>query len=109
MTARKKVQFSVRLTNDDLRRRISEHAVSNVALAAMMKDIHLVEAALRYDQTIASLDDRAREHFAYAGVNVGELRSIIWVNPSKPEEKCVDWLKKGAKQEKSRKLGNIDV
>ena len=71
----------------------------------MLKDIHLLEIALITDKTIISLDETVRKLFAKASNQVGEIKSIIWVNPVKIEsEQAIDWLKAGAPFESHRQL-----
>lgn len=76
---------------------------------AVRKDIHLIEAALATDKIVISLDDNtARRFFALAAQGVEELRelkAIAWVNPDKPDERPIEWLKNGAKAEPERMLG----
>ena len=69
------------------------------------KDVHLVEAALATDRLITSQDERVRSALRTASNNVGELKRIVWVNPTRGDEKPVDWLREGAKTEERRLLG----
>lgn len=75
------------------------------------KDIHLIEAALATDKIVISLDDKtARRFFTQAAQEVeelSELKAISWVNPDKPEESPISWLKGGANPEPERLLGFI--
>jgi hypothetical protein len=69
---------------------------------AMLKDVHLLEAALATDKRIISNDDRARNSFR----PIPDVRLVLWVNPSRPEEKAVEWLNSGAGIESYRRLGH---
>lgn len=73
------------------------------------KDIHLIEAALTTDKIVISLDDNtARRFFTLAAQGVEELKelkAIAWVNPNKPDERPIEWLKNGANAEPERMLG----
>ena len=72
MYARKKV-VEVQVTIDEhFRERVSGQGRSPEQRAAVLKDLHLIEA----DRIIVSLDETARMLF-----QVQELNSIIWVNP----------------------------
>lgn len=75
------------------------------------KDIHLLEAALATDKIVVSLDDNtARRFFTLAAQGVeelSELKAIAWINPDKPEESPIAWLKCGANPEPERLLGFI--
>ena len=72
----------------------------------MMKDAHLIEAAMESDGTVISRDEEARLAFDEAAAAVGELRGIVWVNPTKGAEEAIKWLARGAKPVKSRRLGS---
>lgn len=69
------------------------------------KDAHLIEAAIATDRLVASQDQQARRLFGCASVAVGQLRQIVWVNPTKPDETPIEWLRNGAKAEAHRQLG----
>jgi len=72
----------------------------------MFKDIRLIEAAIAADRRIISLDDNtARQYFADAAKELDELKTIIWVNPDKPEENAIAWLSAGAPDDRDRMLG----
>jgi hypothetical protein len=72
--------------------------------AAMLKDCHLIEAALATDSRVASLDDRARGHFGRATATIAALKAILWVNPVSENEDAVGWLEAGAPDQRSRRL-----
>ncbi len=72
------------------------------ALAAMEKDLRLIEAARATDDRIVSLDDTARRFFCEASSSVGELREILWVNPVVEKEAPIQWLEDGAPNEEQR-------
>ncbi len=104
MTSRKKVIRIDVKPDRELRTKLKRVGSSNTKLNAMLKDIHLIEAAETTDKTIISLDDAVRELFRTASGTDAQLKHIVWVNPSKTKERPLDWLQKGAKAEKSRKL-----
>src|SRR5579859_5604678 len=80
--------------NETLRRKMKTKA--------MLKDVHLLEVALATDNRIISNDDRARNSFR----RIPDVRLVVWVNPSRPEERAVEWLTKGARLESYRRLGH---
>jgi hypothetical protein len=65
-----------------------------------LKDVHLIEAALAADKIVVSLDDQARALF-----DVGELRTILWVNPVRHHPDCLAWLDEGAEPDERWRLG----
>lgn len=106
MYARRKVDWTeTAQANPRLRARIEAMGTTAVARDAMLKDCHLLEAAIATDQTIASLDDRVRQLFSDAAARVGEIQAIVWANPDNQDERCDVWLKAGADSEPHRHLG----
>ena len=105
MTARKKVVRPGPVENTGLRQAIHSLALLDSIRAAILKDIHLVEAALATGQTVASLDETVRGHLRQISGSVRLLRSLVWVNPAKDDEHATDWLRQGANAEEERQLG----
>ena len=94
MTERKRV-FKGRIArNEPLRR--------SMITKAMLKDVHLLKAALATDKRIVSKDDTARNSFR----RISDVGPVVWVNPCRPEEKAVVWLNRGARLESYRRLGH---
>jgi hypothetical protein len=87
-----------------LRDGIAEHAPDENVAAIVLKDCHLVEAALATDRRVAALDDKVRNHLAGLLAAVPPLQSLLWVNPASEEEKVVEWLEAGAPDQKKRRL-----
>ncbi len=84
---------------------IEATAVEEKDINAMLKDFHLLGAALATDQIIVSLDETIRGLFKRASQSVGEIRGIIWVNPDRTgEEQPITWLQNGALPEAHRQL-----
>jgi hypothetical protein len=71
----------------------------------MLKDIHLIEAALLTDKFVISMDETVRHCFREIAQTVSILKPITWVNPYIDEENSIIWLKNGAIAEKERQLG----
>jgi hypothetical protein len=72
---------------------------------ALLKDAHLLEAALATDQAIASRDERIRNLLRAKITHLRAVRAIVWVNPGREEENAVAWLIGGARSEPQRRLG----
>ena len=105
MIARKRWDYVEPPVNQALRDEIEGTATSENEIGDIQKDFHLLEAAQTTDHTIISLDEAIRQLFARATQGVGEIRDIIWVNPSyTEEEEPLVWLKNGAPPEEHRKL-----
>ncbi len=97
----------VRLTvaeDSDLRDALYEGEPLESRRKAMLKDCHLIEAAIAADRIVSSLDDNARRLFGGHVPRIKHLERICWVNPSREEEGCIAWLAGGAKPDKHRCL-----
>ena len=84
---------------------IEATAVEEKDINAMLKDFHLLGAALATDQIIVLLDETIRGLFKQASQQVQEIRGIIWVNPDRTtEEQPITWIQNGAPPEPHRQL-----
>ena len=104
MIATKRFHYIELPHNRALYDEIEATAVGEEDINAMLKDFHLLGAALATDQTIISLDETVRGLFKRASQQVGEIRDIIWVNPDRMEEQSTLWLQNGAPPESHRQL-----
>jgi hypothetical protein len=100
--------------NQALWKNLEDFAGTNKERGEMVKDIHLLEAALATDKAIVSLDENtARKYFSQAAQKIDSLSAlkvIIWVNPDRiEEEKPIGWLEKGAPYQEARTLGQYKV
>lgn len=95
---------------EDIRLGIEEEGIAENKKQAMIKDCHLIEAALATNLSIISLDDTARNLFAVTTNSIADLRVVLWVNPVHDHGKVIEWLKDGAPCEGRRwqkwRLGN---
>jgi hypothetical protein len=105
MKARRKIEQPEQIQNDELRSKLSGLSFKKKEIEAMLEDVHLIEAALATDYTVVSRDETVRAFFRQASKSVTLLRPVTWVNPTREEEECIDWLKHGAPSEKRRQLG----
>lgn len=94
-------------TNNELRLGMEVYAEDNgLNVREIVKDLHLVEAALETDEVIVSYEGYARKHFADAAKEeVPKIGRVTWVSPCNEEEEPITWLKSGAKSEEHRRLG----
>ncbi len=108
MVARKKLIALNIGENSDIREEIEGKEIPQSKKDAMLKDCHLVEAALGTDRRIVSLDDTARILFAGLSDNVADMRDILWVDPDQNEkQQVIAWLECGQGDPKW-KLGHKD-
>jgi hypothetical protein len=105
MFARRKVCSIDAPADDELRSKVEQATSDEKKRAAMLKDTHLIEAALQTDKIVISMDETVRQCFHEAAQTIGTMRQIVWVNPCKGDETPIEWLKGGAVLEKERKLG----
>ena len=104
MVRRKKVVPANPRKISALRQAIEAHSSSDRDRTEMMKDIHLIEAALHTDSRVVSLDDKARRLFRSCAKSEKLIRRVLWINPERPAEQPIKWLRAGAKLEPERKL-----
>lgn len=88
-----------------LRYRATELTGSEKECVALLKDAHLVEAAMAADDTVASLDEVARQILVRCVNEYGcrEIGHLVWVNPER-DSGVVGWLQGGAEAEEGRRL-----
>jgi hypothetical protein len=105
MTARKKVVRPGPVEDAGLRQTIHSLQLTDNVREAVLKDIHLVEAAIATGHTIASLDETVRGYLRRVTESVRPLKSLVWVNPTNDDEHATDWLRQGANADEERQLG----
>jgi hypothetical protein len=106
MTQRGRVISDAVEPSEKMRRKIeSAAATKKREVDALLKDFHLIEAAIANDRTVVSLDEVVRRLFKAAAQGVETIRKVIWVNPTRPAEDAVGWLRGGARAEAARMLG----
>ncbi len=105
MIAQKRVCLIEAPTDEILRQQIEECAPSENKCKAMLKDVHLVEAACRADKIVISMDEVVKDCFRELSHRAHQLKYIAWVNPCQEDEKSTTWLQSGAECDKERCLG----
>jgi hypothetical protein len=93
--------------DDDLREAVLQ-VIPEDAIETVLKDMRWIEAALLTDKLITSNDNKMRGHMKRAAQNIEKIQDIAWVNPTKPDERCLEWLRQGCPAEKARLLGYRD-
>lgn len=106
MMGRKRISMRESQSSEDLRRRLIEFAQNEGEQEGMLKDCHLLEAALSSDLRIVSLETYVRKHFARACSKIEEIRAILWINPNDDTEMVILWLEEGAPADRHRRLEN---
>jgi hypothetical protein len=104
MNAKRRVDRPSMDHDQILRQKIVRANPAEKSLAAMEKDLHLIEAAKATDNRIISLDDTARRLFSSVSGSIGELGQILWINPTNENETPIQWLKEGSPNEEPRMI-----
>ena len=91
--------------DENLRKRIRVSSPDINIYRIMQKDIRHLEAALRSDMRVSSMDKKVRFHFCNVCKNVEEIQDVLWVNPDIESDYCLAWLKRGAPIDERRQLG----
>lgn len=113
MRTSRKIERRASCRREDLRGAILKVAGQKIGITTMteevchimLKDCHLLEAALATDNIVIALDEKARKPLKITAQVVEDMRLIVWVNPDKPEETVIAWLEAGAEPETHRRLG----
>jgi hypothetical protein len=104
MFAKKKINRVECGADDGLRKELEEAGANEKQIIAMLKDVHLIEAARAADSRIVALDEVVRHLFRQAASSVSTLRGIFWVNPDIEKESPLKWLEDGAPAQQFRRL-----
>ncbi len=105
MIAKKKMVTGVDLTENEkkqIRENIEEFDTSSNKVKAMLKDVHLLEAALATDCVVVSSDEKVRHLFSDLSQQLVSVKRVAWVNPINSLEMTIDWLENGANIESPR-------
>lgn len=105
MTARKKVHRLVDVQDANLRLQINESVMAVDKTNALLKDIHLIEAAIRSDSIIISCDQRVQKLINEAAQTTTAIRLICWCDPCQELDEAVNWVASGASIETTRRFG----
>lgn len=105
MVARKKVVFLGETLDEGFRESLAGSVELESEKRAVLKDAHLLEAALQADRIVISRDETVRTLFRQCCPAVQEIRSVLWANPENETEEVVPWLEGGARMETARRLG----
>lgn len=93
----------------DIRSNITSSAGSSSAQQAMLKDAHLITAAMATDNVIASRDERAHELFAEIASKINGLGRVVWVPINERDDDALRWVKAGARAEMKFRLSQTAV
>jgi hypothetical protein len=100
MHARRQILMLDDRENTGLRERALGPGVEEPLCQIRLKDLPLIEAALRTDNIVVSLDEQARAAF-----RLPELNAITWANPVTERERMKTWLEAGAEPVDEWRLG----
>lgn len=116
MYSRRRVTYLPEAKNDQLRAHLYEcagtiagqadEARKRKISAALVKDAHLVEAAIQAGNRVASLDETIRSYLHVCAKSHADLKRIAWVNPNNADDQASAWIQANAPLERHRKLGH---
>ncbi len=92
MYARRKVTVVSDEVDQPLRDSVNDLNLSDSDRAAILKDIHLIEAARTSNKTVVSLDERAKRLMIKSCSTIRKLRGLLWINPAMSPEQATNWL-----------------
>jgi hypothetical protein len=105
MFARKKMDIVAVPQDSDLRGKLESCGLSDNAIAALLHDAHLVEAARFGCMRVVALDEIVRKLLQGLAATIKEIDGLCWVNPTIASEQAVNWLQSGAPRDDFRRLG----
>ena len=100
-----KVYFSRAVVGSELRAKIRSSVKGTSEQQGMLKDAHLIEAAVDTDRRVISCDETARRLYRRVFKRVDDLREIVWVNPTIAADDPIPWIQGGAPADPQRVLG----
>lgn len=83
---------------------ILQSTISENDKKAILKDLHLIEAAIETDKIVLSKDEAARLLFRGVCTTVPDVRRILWGNPVIEQENIEDWITQGFRPAQGRYL-----
>lgn len=95
MMARRKLILLDVEERQDVRQPVELEDITPEQKNAMLKDCHLIEAAITTDKQIVSLDDTARKLFVGLSHRVADIQDVMWINPVADTEPVMAWLEGG--------------
>lgn len=105
MLGHRKFAYMRDASNDRLRDAVASLPLTEKEREVILKDVHLVEAAMASDRVVVSCDKAARSTFRKAAGHIPALREIMWVNPTEDHDNVLRWLSEGAERRHEFLLG----
>jgi len=106
MTSKRKVhKIEEETYSQDVRDNLEESQDTDSQKKAVLKDAFLVEAALKTDLIIVSLDEKLKELLKRSIPAISDVKTILWVNPTRKTVSLLEWLEAGAPFEKKWTVG----
>jgi hypothetical protein len=92
MTVKKKIRKVRDKPSTLLRKRVAEILPDPYDVAAILKDVHLLEIGLHHGSGVISSDDRTGRLSAIVAASYPPLGRVQWVSPHEPEGTCLAWI-----------------
>lgn len=96
MHARKKIEFIHAQRDEHLRKRIVNETRDEAISKIILKDTHLLEAAITTDRRIVSLETNSFGHLRSIAGEIKEIAQLTLVNPDDSAQEPIAWLEDGA-------------
>lgn len=109
MYARKKVFALDSLPARELEDSVEKLELRDKERQAVLKDLHLICAALETDQRVVSRDSVACDLFKSLAQDIASLRSVVWVNPDDDSIDIESWLADGCPAQSVMTLASDDI
>jgi hypothetical protein len=93
MMSRKRIKIVKDRKSTLLRRKVQGCLSDPADVAALIKDLHLLELALAYDCKVLSNDSRSAKLAMMAAATYEPLRRVQWGDVNKLPVECLDWIK----------------
>lgn len=106
MIARRRIVSVSTPCPDDIEPAVRRRVQDANVLAAVLKDLHLICAAIKSDGVVISCDDKVRGYLARAAADVAVIGAVMWENPNERPAETEGWLKRGAPLDHAKRLGN---
>ncbi|MFJ8937127.1 hypothetical protein ACIRL0_15680 [Streptomyces sp. NPDC102365] len=92
-----------------LRKKIQSSLPDPYDVAALLKDVHLLEIGLSQGSGIISSDDRSGRLAKVMADSYAPLARVQWVSPHKPEGTCLGWVEGKIADADIGRLGSNDA
>lgn len=106
MISKKRMVLIKDIENKEIRNFVECNIKNELVKKSIIKDLHLVEAALSTDEIVISCDDRMRNHLKTMCNECKSVKRLMWGSPIKISDDLKGWIDKNFKREECREIGS---